>query len=100
MLVVANKFLTGYDEPLLHSMYVNILAQVKKDAAYQTQVLNNPDEQNRRIALESLIGDAINKERRRELELYKLYAGDSDFKRALNESLIRILALQEKQKSA
>ncbi|MCB1100653.1 MAG: type I restriction endonuclease subunit R, partial [Verrucomicrobiae bacterium] len=79
---------------------INILQHVKDNSDYEAQVVNNPDEQNRRLALESLISEAINKERRRELELYKLYAGDEDFKKALNESLIRILTLQEKQKSA
>jgi len=79
---------------------ISILNQVKASADYENHVLNNNDTQNRRIALESLIGDAINKERRRELGLYKLYAGDSDFKKALNESLIRILALERSEKSA
>ncbi len=79
---------------------ISILKQVRDDDAYQDQVLNNSDDQNRRIALETLIGNAVNKERRRELELYKLYAGDPEFKKALNESLIRILALDEKQQSA
>ena len=74
---------------------INILNVVKKDKDYETQVLNNPDEQNRRIALESLISNAINHERRRELELYKLYAGDLDFKKALNDSIARILAREK-----
>ena len=80
--------------------FIKILEQVKANKDYATQVLNNPDEQNRRLALESLIGAAINKERRRELSLYKLYAGDAEFKNALNDSLIRILALEELPKSA
>ena len=80
---------------------IKILEHVKGSDGYQAQVVDNADEQNRRIALEALISDAVNKERRRELELYKLYAGDSDFKRSLNESLIRILAIEEeKGKSA
>jgi type I restriction enzyme R subunit len=77
--------------------FINLLEHIKKDKDYEARVLNNPDEQNRRIALEALIKDAVNKERRRELELYKLYAGDEDFKKALNESLIRYLALEEKR---
>ena len=80
--------------------FVKILEQVKSSKDYATQVLNNPDAQNRRLALETLIGAAINKERRRELNLYKLYAGDAEFKHALNESLIRILALEDLAASA
>jgi len=79
---------------------INILRHVKKSKKFQSQVVNNPDQQNRKIALESLISDAINQERRRELDLYKLYAGDSDFKKALNKSIIRILALESEEPSA
>ncbi|MCH8511153.1 MAG: DEAD/DEAH box helicase family protein [Kiritimatiellae bacterium] len=79
---------------------INILRHVKKSAKYDAQVVNNPDQQNRRIALESLIGEAINRERRRELDLYKLYAGDAEFKKALNESIMRILALEVEEPPA
>lgn len=56
--------------------------------------------ENRRIALESLISQAVNKERKKDLDLYKIYAGDPDFKKAFEESIIRILALLEKSKPA
>ena len=79
---------------------VNILEHVKNNPVYQDQVLNNPDEQNRRIALSSLINQAVNSERRRELELYKLYAGDNDFKKAFDESITRILSLKALEESA
>jgi type I restriction enzyme R subunit len=59
------------------------------------QVLNNPDKQNRAIALQSLINQAVNKERRRELELYKLYAGDTDFKKDFDAMISRVLALEK-----
>jgi type I restriction enzyme R subunit len=79
---------------------INIMERVQESTAYQAQVVNNPDEQNRRIALASLISQAVNKERKKDLDLYKVYAGDSDFKKAFDESIIRILALHEKSKSA
>ena len=79
---------------------INILRHVKKSDKYESQVVNNPDDQNRRIALETLIGEAINRERRRELDLYKLYAGDAEFKKALNESIMRILALESEEPPA
>lgn len=138
LLVVANKYLTGFDEPLLHTMYVDkrlqgqlacikpfanpaweklhwflkflipklrvkdikIMEHVQESAAYKAQVVDNPDEQNRRIALESLITQAVNKERKKDLDLYKVYAGDPDFKKAFDESIMRILALHEKSKPA
>ncbi|MEY4244135.1 MAG: hypothetical protein RLZZ245_1720 [Verrucomicrobiota bacterium] len=79
---------------------INIMERVQASAAYKAQVVDNPDEQNRRIALESLISQAVNKERKKDLDLYKIYAGDPDFKKAFEESIIRILALHEKSKSA
>ncbi|MDP3851101.1 MAG: type I restriction endonuclease [Luteolibacter sp.] len=79
---------------------VKLLEHVQHSAAYTEQVEGNPDEQNRDLALRSLIGSAVNKERKKDLELYKLYAGDPDFRKSLEESLIRILALHEKSKPA
>jgi len=71
--------------------FVNIARHVMNAVGYQAQVVDNPDEQNRRIALEKLIGHAVNRERRRELDLYKRYASDDDFKRAFDASIMRIL---------
>lgn len=79
---------------------IKIMEHVQQSAAYQAQVVDNPDDQNRRIALESLITQAVQKERRKDLDLYKIYAGDPDFKKAFDESIMRILALQKTTKSA
>lgn len=72
--------------------FVNIAQHVMKDPNYETQVVNNPDKQNSRLALEKLIQKAITKERRRELVLYKKYADDPEFQRAFNASIARLLA--------
>ena len=80
--------------------FINLLSHIKESATFESQYLNNPDEQNRRIALETMVQGAINKERQRELELYKLYVSDPDFKHGLVESLSRVLALELKRKSA
>ncbi len=79
---------------------IKIMEHVQESDAYKAQVVDNPDEQNRRIALESLITQAVNKERKKDLDLYKVYAGDPDFKKAFDESIMRILALHEKNKAA
>jgi type I restriction enzyme R subunit len=49
--VVANKFLTGFDEP--------------------SQVVNNQDEQNRHLAFDQLMKQAMNQGCKQDLELYK-----------------------------
>lgn len=72
--------------------FINIAKHVMKHADYKAQVADNPDSQNRQLALERLIQQAISFERRRELDLYKRYASDQDFKRAFDASVSRFLA--------
>lgn len=73
--------------------FINIAQHVMNDANYQAQVVNNPDQQNSQLALEKMIENAINQERRRELELYKNYAQDPEFKRAFDASIARLLSM-------
>jgi len=72
--------------------FINIAKHVMNHADYKAQVEDNPDSQNRQLALERLIQQAISVERRRELDLYKRYASDPDFKRAFDASVSRLLA--------
>lgn len=74
--------------------FINIAKHVIGHADYKAQVEDNPDSQNRQLALERLIQQAISIERRRELDLYKRYASDPDFKRAFDASVSRLLAAQ------
>jgi hypothetical protein len=39
-----------------------------------------------------MIGQAVSKERKRELDLYKRYAQDHEFKRAFDSSIMRLLS--------
>jgi type I restriction enzyme R subunit len=79
---------------------VKIVDHVKASPEFKEQVVNNADAQNREIALRELISKAVGKERRRDLDLYKSYAGDPDFKRAFQESIIRILNLEGRNDAA
>lgn len=72
--------------------FINIAKHVMEDPNYEAQVLNNPDKQNSQLALEKLIQNAVGKERRRELDLYKSYAKDAEFKRAFDASIARLLS--------
>ncbi len=71
--------------------FLNIAKHVIDHADYKGQVEDNPDIQNRKLALERLIQHAVSAERRRELDLYKRYASDTDFKRAFDSTISRIL---------
>lgn len=72
--------------------FINIAKHVMSHADYKAQVEDNSDSQNRQLALERLIQQAISAERKRELDLYKRYASDPDFKRAFDASVSRLLA--------
>jgi len=71
--------------------FINIARHVIKNPHYQTQVVDNQDEQNSRLALEKMISQAVSQERKRELNLYKRYAQDQEFKRAFDASIMRLL---------
>ncbi len=53
------------------------------------------DEQNSRIALEKMISHALRQERKRELDLYKRYAQDPEFKRAFYSSIMRLSSIKD-----
>lgn len=72
--------------------FINIAKHVMNHTDYKAQVEDNPDSQNRQLALERLIQQAVSTERRRELDLYKRYASDPDFKRAFDASVSLFLA--------
>lgn len=73
--------------------FEGIVKLVESNPDYKTQVLNNNDEQNSRIALEALIKQAVTVQRRQELDLYKLYVQDEDFRRTFQGTIEQILAV-------
>ena len=87
------RFFSGWDATAIEQRvkFVNIANHVKQNPNYQTQVVNNPDVQNRRIALEKIIKQAITQERKRELDLYKRYTSDLEFQRAFDVTIERML---------
>lgn len=87
------RFFAGWDATPEEQRvkFINIANHVMNNADFVTQVQNNPDEQNSRLALEKIIEHAIRTERKRELDLYKNYASDPDFKRAFDASIARLV---------
>ena len=73
--------------------FVSILKYVQQQPNYQTHVVNNTDVQNRELALEKMINDAVNQQRKSELELYKQYTQDPAFKQAMQNTIRRMLTL-------
>ncbi|MFA0997918.1 MULTISPECIES: hypothetical protein [Pseudomonas syringae group] len=90
---IHERFFVGWDATPEEQRvkFINVASHVIKHADYITQVQNNPDEQNSRLAMEKIIAQAIHAERKRELDLYKSYASDPDFKRAFDASIARLV---------
>jgi type I restriction enzyme R subunit len=65
--------------------------KVKTHQDYKAKYAENLDEHTRRLALEKIVGEIMNRERKKELELYKLFAGDDAFKIGMLDSFERAL---------
>jgi len=74
---------------------VNIAQKIKEHPDYQTKYLDNPDKQNRELAYTKIFADVMNKQRKQELELYRIIAQDEAFKRAMQETVKQILERTE-----
>jgi type I restriction enzyme, R subunit len=87
------RYYTGWDATPEEQRVklIRIAQHVMNDPSFAEKVKNNPDIQNRRIASDQLIKDAIRHERHRELDLYKKYASDDDFKKGIHEAVLRMM---------
>lgn len=73
--------------------FVTLMDKVKTHQDYQAKYAENRDEHTRRLALEKIVAEIMNRERKRELELYKLFAGDEAFKTGMLDSFERALSV-------
>ncbi|WP_421827001.1 type I restriction endonuclease subunit R [Larkinella sp.] len=73
--------------------FISMLKYVQQQPSFKTHVLNNPDVQNREIAFQKLFNDAVNQQRKLDIEFYKLYTQDAAFKQACQDSGRRVLGI-------
>jgi type I restriction enzyme R subunit len=71
--------------------FVNIAESVKKHPDFEAKYQNNPDPHNRALAFEKMLKEVMLSRRKDELELYKLFAGDSAFKASWTQSMERTI---------
>ena len=74
-------------EKILH-----IIKKVKQHKDFETKYQNNQDSHTRKIALDNIIKEVMNTNRKKELDLYKLYANEDEFKVGISNSIERILS--------
>jgi len=73
--------------------FLQVSQKIMDHPDYELKFANNPDKQNRELALEKMINDVLAKQRKQEMELYKLHAKDDAFKQAFFDSMKRILEM-------
>lgn len=71
---------------------ISLAKHVEENPDFKEKFVDNPDKQNRDLALEKMINDAISKQRRNELEMYKKYSQDDSFKQALQHAIKRLVS--------
>lgn len=71
--------------------FVTLTKHVYAHPDYQTKVANNMDAQNSDLALEKILEEVMSDQRRKELDLYRLYVNDDSFKQAFFDTMKRMV---------
>lgn len=71
--------------------FINLAKSMREHPDYQEKYAENPDEQNRNIAFQKIFDDVMAKQRRTELELYRMVAKDDAFRIAMLDTVKRML---------
>lgn len=71
--------------------FVSISKHIQAHPDYQEKVAENKDAQNRDLAFKKILDEVMGQQRRKELELYKLYAKDESFYQALFDTMKRLV---------
>ena len=72
---------------------IQFAESIKAHPDFEEKYKNNPDVTNREIAFAKIFEEVMLKNRRHELELYKLLASDEAFKSSMKESLKRVVGV-------
>ena len=62
---------------------------------FQPKVVENSDEQNRNLAFQKILDEVMSKQRKQELDLYRLYAKDDAFKTAFFDTMKRMTSVNK-----
>lgn len=72
--------------------FLYIIKKVKEHKDFEAKYQKNQDSHTRKIALDNIIKEVMNQNRKRELDLYRLYANEDEFKTSMSNSIDRILS--------
>lgn len=70
--------------------FVGLTKSIQAHPDFQPKVVENQDEQNKDLAFKKILDEVMSKQRKQELDLYRLYAKDDSFYRAFFETMKRM----------
>jgi type I restriction enzyme, R subunit len=71
--------------------FISISRHIQAHPDFKTKVADNTDVQNRDLAFKKILDEVMGQQRKKELELYKLYAKDESFYQALFDTMKRMI---------
>lgn len=71
--------------------FISISKHIQAHPDFKTKVADNLDPQNSDLALKKILDEVMGQQRKKELELYKLYAKDESFYQALFDTMKRMV---------
>lgn len=71
--------------------FISISKHVQAHPDYEMKVAKNQDQQNRDLAFKKILDDVMAQQRKKELELYKLYAKDESFYQSFFDMMKRFI---------
>lgn len=73
--------------------FVNLAQKMREHSDFKEKYADNKDAQNREIAFNKIFDDVMGKQRRNELDLYRLISQDDGFKSAMQDTIKRMLRI-------
>ena len=73
--------------------FVNLAQKMKEHSDFKEKYADNSDVQNREIAFSKIFDEVMGKQRKNELDLYRLISQDEGFKKAMQDTIKRMLRI-------
>ena len=74
--------------------FMTLSKSVETHPDFKSKVADNLDQQNRELALKKILDDVMAKQRKQELELYKLYSQDPSFYQAFYNTIKQVINIR------
>jgi type I restriction enzyme R subunit len=73
--------------------FISLTKSIQAHPDFQPKVVENADEQNKSLAFQKILDEVMSKQRKQELDLYRLYAKDDAFKTAFFDTMKRMASV-------